>query len=162
MGTAIPAMSYWTVFGMSMLPIIELKGAIPVGLGLGIPFWTTYFIALLGSCLPAPFIIFFIERILKWMANSRVKFFRKTAGWILRKADKNKGKIEKYGYLGVFLFVAIPLPGTGVWTGSLIAAVLGLKPKKAIPLVIAGNAVAGILMLLLSSIFFPGMAPWAG
>jgi len=160
-GTVIPAMSYWTVFGMSLLPIIELKGAIPVGLGLGIPFWTTYFIALLGSCLPAPFIILFIERILKWMAGSSVKFFQRTAGWVLRKADKNKGKIEKYGYLGVFIFVAIPLPGTGVWTGSLIAAVLGLKPQKAIPLVIAGNAVAGVLMLLLSSIFFPGMAPWA-
>ena len=72
-----------------------------------------------------------------------------------------KRQIEKYGYLGVFIFVAIPLPGTGVWTGSLIASVLGLKPAKAIPLVILGNCVAGFIMLMLSSIFFPGMVPWA-
>ena len=83
------------------------------------------------------------------------------ANWLMGKVDKHKGKIEKYGYLGVFIFVAIPLPGTGVWTGSLIASVLGLKPAKAIPLVILGNCVAGFIMLMLSSIFFPGMVPWA-
>lgn len=152
---------FWTVFGMAMLPIIELKGAIPVGVAMGIPIWATYFIAWAGSCLPAPFIILFIERILQWMSKSSVKFFNKTSNWVLKKADKHKGTIEKYGYLGVFIFVAIPLPGTGVWTGSLISAVLGLKPKKAIPLVLLGNAVAGFLMVLLSSWFFPDMAIWA-
>ena len=129
----VPASSLWTVFGTSILPIIELKGAIPLGLGLGVPFWATYFIALLGSCLPAPFIVFFIEKIIRWMQESKVKLFNRFANWLMGKVDKHKGKIEKYGYLGVFIFVAIPLPGTGVWTGSLIASVLGLKPAKAIP-----------------------------
>ncbi|MDD2295333.1 MAG: small multi-drug export protein [Eubacteriales bacterium] len=161
MEAMIPAAAYWTVFGTSILPIIELKGAIPLGLGLGVPFWTTYFIALIGSCLPAPFIVIFIERIIRWMQKSKVKLFNRFANWLMGKVEKHKGGIEKYGYLGVFIFVAIPLPGTGVWTGSLLASVLGLNPKKAIPLVIAGNCVAGFIMLMLSSIFFPGMAPWA-
>ena len=153
--------AFWTVFGTSILPIIELKGAIPLGLGLGVPFWTTYLIALIGSCLPAPFIVFFIEKVIRWMQRSKVKVFNRFANWLMGKVEKHKGKIEKYGYLGVFIFVAIPLPGTGVWTGSLIASVLGLKPAKAIPLIILGNVVAGFIMLMLSSIFFPGMAPWA-
>ena len=87
------------------------------------------------------------------MQGSKVKLFNRFANWLMGKVDKHKGKIEKYGYLGVFIFVAIPLPGTGVWTGSLIASVLGLKPAKAIPLVILGNCVAGFIMLMLSSIF---------
>ena len=90
-----------------------------------------------------------------------MKFFNNFSNWLLKKVDKHKGKIEKYGYLGVFIFVAIPLPGTGVWTGSLIASVLGLKPLKALPLIILGNAVAGLLMILFSGIFFPNVALWA-
>lgn len=160
LGAAIPASSYWAVFGMSILPIVELKGAIPFGFALGIPFLTVYFIALLGSCLPAPFIIFFIERIIKWMQRSKVKFFNKFSNWLMGKVEKHRGGIDKYGYLGVFIFVAIPLPGTGVWTGSLIASVLNLKPAKAIPCVILGNVVAGFLMLLLSSIIWPELAIW--
>ena len=157
----VPASSLWTVFGTSILPIIELKGAIPLGLGLGVPFWATYFIALLGSCLPAPFIVFFIEKIIRWMQGSKVKLFNRFANWLMGKVDKHKGKIEKYGYLGVFFLVGIPLPGTGGWAGSLIAGVLGLKPAKALPRGILGNCVAGFIMLMLSSIFFPGMVPWA-
>lgn len=144
------------VFGTSMLPIWELKGAIPMGLAMGIPFWTTYGLALLGSCIPVPFIVFFIERIIGWLAHSKVRFFQRVASWILGKVEKHRHTIDKYGYLGVFLFVAIPLPGTGVWTGSLLASLLDLKPKIAVPLIICGNVIAGCLMLLLSNIFFPG------
>lgn len=156
MSATIPAIDYWMVFGTAMLPIWELKGAIPMGIAFGIPFWTVFFLALLGSTIPVPFIIFFIERVIEWMSRSKVKFFRSFANWLLGKVDKHRAKIDKYGYLGVFLFVAIPVPGTGVWTGSLIASVLGLKPGKAIITVIVGNVVAGFLMLLLSGIFFPG------
>ena len=98
----VPASSLWTVFGTSILPIIELKGAIPLGLGLGVPFWATYFIALLGSCLPAPFIVFFIEKIIRWMQGSKVKLFNRFANWLMGKVDKHKGKIEKYGYRRVY------------------------------------------------------------
>lgn len=161
MPDAITATEFWTIFGMSMLPIIELKGAIPFGVAMGVPIWITYIIALIGSCIPSPFIIFFIERFIKWLSHSKIRLFNRFSNWLLGKVDKHKGKIEKYGYLGVFIFVAIPLPGTGVWTGSLISAMLGLKPLKALPLVLAGNAVAGFIMVMLSSVFFPDMAIWA-
>ncbi|MBD5559297.1 MAG: small multi-drug export protein [Clostridia bacterium] len=156
MQTNIPAIDYWMVFGTAMLPIWELKGAIPMGIAMGIPFWTTYFLALAGSCLPVPFIIFFIERVIGWMSRSRVHFFNRFANWLLAKVDKHRSGIDKYGYWGIFAFVAIPLPGTGVWTGSLLASILDLRPRRAIPVVLAGNVVAGFLMLLLSNIFFPG------
>ncbi|WP_082674829.1 COG2426 family protein [Christensenella hongkongensis] len=151
----------WTTFFTSMLPIWELKGAILTGAAMGIPTWTLYLVALLGSSIPVFFIIFLIEKVIHWMSGSKVKFFNNFSNWLLKKVDKHKGKIEKYGYLGVFIFVAIPLPGTGVWTGSLIASVLGLKPLKALPLIILGNAVAGLLMILFSGIFFPNVALWA-
>ncbi|MDL2238264.1 small multi-drug export protein [Christensenellaceae bacterium OttesenSCG-928-K19] len=158
---AIPVMEYWSVFGTAILPILELKAAIPLGFAHGIPIWTTFLLAYLGSSLPCPFIIFFIERVIHWMARSKVKFFNKFANWLLGKVEKHKGKIEKYGYLGVFIFVAIPLPGTGVYTGSLLAAMMNLQPKKSIPLVLLGNLVAGLLMMVFSSFFWPELAIWA-
>lgn len=154
--STIPASAYWAVFGTSMLPLWELKGAIPMGIAMGIPFWTVFGLSLLGSCLPVPFIVFFIERFIGWMQRSHVKLFNRVADWLLGKVQKHRKTIDRYGYLGVFIFVAIPLPGTGVWTGSLIASVLDLRPKFIIPLIIAGNVVAGFIMLLLSNIFFPG------
>ncbi|MEF9989817.1 MAG: small multi-drug export protein [Christensenellaceae bacterium] len=157
----IPTIDYLAVFGTSMLPIWELKGAIPLGLGLGIPFWTTYLLALFGSCLPVPFIIIFIKKIIEWMQKSKVNFLNKFSNWLMGKVHKHQDKIKKYGYWALFTFVAIPLPMTGVWTGSLLAGVLDLRAKYAIPVVIGGNICAGLLMLALSSIFFPGMVPWA-
>ncbi len=145
---ALPLSSYLTVFFTAMLPIWELKGAIPTGvMGLGMPLWTAFILAYLGSCIPSIFIIFFIEKVIKWLAKSKIKFFNKVANWILGKVDKHHDKIEKYGYLGIFVFVAIPLPGTGVWTGSLLAAMMGLQPKKVIPIVFIGNLIAGIAMV---------------
>lgn len=158
----ITASNFWAIFGMSMLPIIELKGSIGWGLAQDVPFWTTYAIALIASCIPCPFIIFFIERVIKWMAGSKVRLFNKFANWLLGKVEKHQGKIEKYGYLGVFILCAIPLPGTGVWTSSLVAAMLELKPAKAIPVVVLGNVVAGLLMLVFWNLIFHDAAPWAG
>ncbi len=155
-----PLSAYLMVFFTSMLPLWELKGSILAGTGLGMPVWTVFWLAYLGACIPVPFIIFFIEKIILKLSTSKVKFFNKVANWILGKVEKHKAKIEKYGYWGVFLFVAIPLPGTGVWTGSLLSAMLGLKPQKAIPMVLIGNLVAGFLMLLLSDLFFPYVHIW--
>lgn len=155
-----PLSAYLTVFFTSMLPVWELKGSILAGTGLGMPVWTVFWLAYLGACVPVPFIIFLIEKIIVKLSTSRVKFFNRVANWILGKVDKHKNKIEKYGYLGIFLFVAVPLPGTGVWTGSLLSAMLGLKPQKAIPIVLIANLVAGGLMLLLSDLFFPHVNIW--
>ncbi len=150
--SAISASTYWAVFGMAILPILELKFAIPMGAAMGLPFWTAFILAYLGSCLPCPFIVFFIEKFIKYLSHSKVKVFNKFANWLLGKVEKHKGKIEKYGYLGIFIFVAIPLPGTGVWTGSLLAAMLGLKPKKAIPIILLGNLIAGLAMVALTNL----------
>ena len=84
------------------------------------------------------------------MERSKVKFFRKVATWIRKKADKNKGKIEKYGYVGLIMFVGIPLPGTGAWTGCLIASLLGLDRKKSFFCTMAGILIASVIMMILS------------
>ena len=118
------------VFFCSMLPIIECRGAIPLGWGLGLPWWQTVLFSIAGNLLPVPFILLFIRAVLRWMRESRAKFFSNTAAWLDRKIEKHKGTIEKYSYWGVVIFVAVPLPGTGAWTGTLIASVLGLDAKK--------------------------------
>lgn len=139
---------FLTVFFTAMLPVWELKGAIPMGIigfdmSMEQAFWTAYF----GSCLPSVFIVLFIEKIINKLTDSKISFFRKVARWIKSKVKKHQNKINKYGYLGIFLFVAIPLPGTGIWTGSLLAAMMGLKPKLVIPLIFAANLIAGLAML---------------
>ena len=84
----------WCVFFCSMIPIIELRGAIPLGAALGLPWWQNYLISIAGNFLPVPFILLFINAILRWMSQSRVKFFNKVANWLFSKAEKNREKIE--------------------------------------------------------------------
>ena len=138
------------VFFCSMLPIIECRGAIPLGWGLGLPWWQTALFSMAGNLLPVPFILLFIRAILKWMRESRVKTFANTAAWLDRKIEKHKGTIEKYSYWGFVLFVAVPLPGTGAWTGTLIASVLGLDAKKSFLAAILGVVGACTVMTVIS------------
>ena len=138
------------VFFCSMLPIIECRGAIPLGWGLGLPWWQTAIFSIAGNLLPVPFILLFIRAILGWMRESRVKFFANVAAWLDRKIEKHKGTIEKYSYWGLVLFVAIPLPGTGAWTGTLIASVLGLEPKKSFLADTLGVLGATVIMTVIS------------
>ena len=142
------------VFFCSMLPIIECRGAIPLGFALGLPWWQTALISMAGNLLPVPFILLFIRAVLKWMRGCRVKFFNKIAAWLDRKIEKHKGTIEKYSYWGVMIFVGIPLPGTGAWTGSLIAAVLGLDWKKSFLAACGGVVMATVIMCLISGGIF--------
>lgn len=137
------------VFFCSMLPVIELRGAIPLAFGLGLPWWQAYIISVLGNLLPVPFILLLINIVLKWMSNSRVKFFNKTADFLYKKVEKNREKIEKYSFWGLCLFVAIPLPVTGAWTGSLVAAVIGMKPWKAFISALLGVLIAGVIVTLI-------------
>jgi len=144
----------WCVFFCSMIPIIELRGAIPMGWAFGLPWWQTYIIAVLGNLLPVPFILLFINTIIKWMSNSKIKFFNKFANWLLQKAEKNRAKIEKYAFWGVALFVAVPLPVTGAWTGSLVSAVINMKFWKALLSALIGIMIAGVIMTV---IFYGGI-----
>ena len=137
------------VFFCSMLPIIELRGAIPMAFAFGLSWWQAYLIAVVGNLLPVPFILLLINIVIKWMANSKVKFFNKIANYLLEKVEKNRARIEKYSFWGLCLFVAIPLPATGAWTGSLVAAVIGMKPWKAFLSALIGVLVAGIVVTLI-------------
>lgn len=138
------------VFFCSMLPIIECRGAIPLGWGLGLPWWQTALLSIGGNLLPVPFILLFIRAILRWMAGSRFRFFSGIAAWLNRKVEKHKGTIEKYSYWGIVIFVAVPLPGTGAWTGTLIASVLGLEPKRSFLAAALGVLGATAIMTVLS------------
>ena len=132
------------VLGMSMLPVIELRGSIPLGAGLDLPWHLNYLISVAGNFLPVPFILLFIRQILRWMKN--VKYLSKIANWLEDKAHRCSTKVLKYASLGLFLFVAIPLPGTGAWTGALAASVLDMRMKYALPSILCGVLVAGFIM----------------
>lgn len=138
------------VFFCSMIPIIELRGAIPMGAIFGLPWWQSYLLSVIGNMLPVPFILLFIKAVLKWMTNSKINFFNKLAGWLNRKVEKNRDKIAKYSFWGVCLFVAVPLPVTGAWTGSLVAAMIDMKFWKALLSCLFGVMIAGVVMTLIS------------
>ena len=140
----------WCVFFCSLLPIIELRGAIPLGAGLGLPWWETFLISIVGNMLPVPFILLFIKTILGWMSRCRVKLFNKIAGWLYRKAEKNRAKVERIAFWGLTLFVAIPLPGTGAWTGTLVASLIDLKFWKSLLAALVGVLIAAVIMTLVS------------
>ena len=136
------------VFIISLFPILELRGGLIAAALLGLSPWTSYIICIIGNLLPVPFILLLINKILDWMRKS--KHFSKIAKWLDKKVEKHKGKIEKYGYLGVVLFVGIPLPGTGAWTGALIASVLEMDKKKTFIAICIGIVMASIIMMALS------------
>lgn len=138
------------VFIISLMPILELRGGLLAAALLGLDPIPSYIISIIGNVLPVPFILLLITKILAWMKNSKVEFFNKIANWLNEKVEKNKGQIEKFGYLGVVLFVGIPLPGTGAWTGTLIASVLNMDKKKTFVAVMAGLIMASIIMMFLS------------
>ena len=138
------------VFIISLMPILELRGGLIAAALLGLDPVPSYIISMIGNILPVPFILLLINKVLVWMRKSKINFLNKTANWLYGKVEKNKGQIEKYGYLGVILFVGIPLPGTGAWTGSLIASVLELDRKKTFLAVLAGVVIASIIMMILS------------
>ena len=135
------------VFLVSMVPLLELRGSILAAGFMRMEFLPTYIAAVLGNMLPIPFIFLFIKKIFAWLKTTRLK---KIPEKLEAKAMSKSDQIEKYGYFGLFLFVAIPLPGTGAWTGSLIAVLLGMKTKKSLLFVFLGVLIAGLVMSLLS------------
>lgn len=137
------------VFAISMVPLIELRGAIPVGYALDLPFMVNYLICCIANMIPVPFILIFIKMILKFMSECKIDFFNKVAEFVFKKAEKNKGKITKYATWGLFLFVALPLPGTGAWTGALVAALLDMKRSRAIISIGGGVLTAGLIVSLI-------------
>lgn len=145
-------LKYLLVFFVSMVPLIELRGAVPIGLspllGEALPLIPLYTVCILGNMLPVPVIFFFARKVLIWGADK--KFIGKFFTFCLEKGEKGGQKLqEKAGrglYFALFLFVGIPLPGTGAWTGTLAASFLNMDFKKSIIAIMAGVVLAGIIM----------------
>lgn len=139
------------IFLISMIPILELRGSILIAPWLlHTTLVPTYIAAVIGNLLPIPFILMFIKQIFVWLKKSGNRHLRRIPEVLEAKAMKRSEQIEKYGYFGLFLFVAIPLPGTGAWTGSLLAVLLGLKPRKSFLFIMLGVLTAGLVMSLVS------------
>lgn len=138
------------VFIISMLPILELRGGLIAASLLKLPPLESYIIAIVGNVIPVPFILLLINKILKAMEKSKFKLFNSIYLFVHKKIMKNKGSIEKYGFLGLVIFVGIPLPGTGAWTGAVIAAFLEMDRKKAFIAILLGMLMASIIMMLIS------------
>ncbi|MCI9402409.1 MAG: small multi-drug export protein [Oscillospiraceae bacterium] len=134
-----------------MIPIVELRGGIPFGVALGLPYPVAFTAAVIGNVLPAPFIIVYIRRIFQWM-RQRLPRLDGIVDKLERKAHLKGNKVNKYKYLGLMLFVGIPLPGTGVWTGALAAAFLDMPLRKAMPSIILGVILAGCIMTGLTAV----------
>lgn len=137
-----------TVMLTAALPIIELRGAIPVGISLGLSPLHSAIISFIGSMIPVPFILFSIRPIFNYL--KKTKTFNKLIHKITARSMGGSGKIQKYGVWGLLLFVAIPLPGTGVWSGSLAAALLDMRFKWAFSAIFVGNMIAAMLIMGLS------------
>ena len=136
------------VFIISLMPILELRGGMLAATLLKIPYLKASIICILGNILPIPFVLLFLEFIFRLM--EKWKPTKKIVRWLEKKGASKRGQIDKYGYLGLILFVGIPLPGTGAWTGSLVAILLGLDKKKSFLCILLGIILAFIIMSVLS------------
>lgn len=134
---------------VSMIPVIELRGGIPFGVGVGLPVWLAYLAAIIGNMLPVPFIVVYIRRIFQWMRRHLPRLNHLVTR-LEQKAHLKGRMVTKYKYLGLAIFVAIPLPGTGAWTGALAAAFLDMPLRKALPSIFAGVLVAGVAISILT------------
>ena len=150
---------YIIVFLISMVPIVELRGAIPVGVGMGLPLWACYIICCVGNMLPVPVIYLFARKVLIWGKDK--KYIGKFFTFCYEKGEKGGEKLKKKAGRGLFialmLFVAIPLPGTGAWTGTLAASFLDMGFKQSVIAVLCGVVIAGVIMGLGSLGLFGGL-----
>lgn len=136
---------YLATLIISMIPVIELRGAIPIGVSLGLSHAEAMGISIIGNMLPVPFIILFIRPIFRWMTKKSGKLAR-LAEKLETKAEGKWDKIHRYQFFALTIFVAIPLPGTGAWSGALIAAVMNMRLRNALPSILLGVLIAGILV----------------
>lgn len=136
------------VFVISMTPLLELRGGLLAASYLHVEMWKAIGICVIGNLIPVPFILLLITSIFNWL--KKTKIFRPVVEKLENKAMNKKDRIEKYEFWGLVLFVGIPLPGTGAWTGSLIASMLGIDFKKAFPAVCVGVAMATVIVTVIS------------
>ncbi|MDY3080060.1 MAG: small multi-drug export protein [Oscillospiraceae bacterium] len=132
----------------AMLPVLEIRGAIPVGIAAGLDPWLAFAIGVVGNMLPIPILILITRHIINWMKKHGILV--RFTEWLERKGEKKAKTIQQYSFWGLFILVAIPLPGTGAWTGALAASLLDMRLKNALPAILMGVIVAGIIVMLLT------------
>ena len=157
---SLPLIVKYILIGLiSMLPIVELRGAIPYAVGFDLPLIPSFIIAIVGNMLPVPFIYLFARKVLEWGKNK--KLIGKFCKFCLVKGEKGGRKLEKKAghglYIALMLFVGIPLPGTGAWTGTLAASILDMDFKKSVLAIMGGVLLAGIIMGIISVLIFNGI-----
>jgi len=136
-------------FLISMLPVVELRGGLPAGVALGLPIPLAFFLSLLGNMLPVPFIILFARSLFRWI-RVHIPALGNAVTKLESHAVSRGKKVKKYEVWGLLLFVAVPFPGTGAWTGALIAAVMNMRIRRAVPVIFVGVVIAGIIMTILT------------
>ena len=132
-----------------MVPVMELRGAIPYGVIAGLSVHEAFVLAVIGNLLPIPFLVVFTRKVFEWL-RTKSDGLDRLVRRLEAKADKNKELVEKSEFFGLMLLVAIPLPGTGAWTGALVAAMLDMRLKRAMPAIILGVLVAGVIVTTLT------------
>ena len=132
-------------FLISMVPVVELRVAIPIGVAHGLNFWVAIAVSIVGNLVPVPFIIIFIRKIFAWL-RTKSAWLNNLVTRLENRALKKTDTVRKFKFWGLFIFVAIPLPGTGAWTGALVAAMLEMRVKDAFPAIALGVLTAGIIV----------------
>lgn len=132
----------------AMMPILEIRGAIPVGVASGLDPWLAFAVGFVGNMLPIPILILLTRKIIEWLKKHNMLV--KLTAWLENKGSKGAQKVQKYSFWGLFILVAIPLPGTGAWTGALVASLLDMRLKRALPAISMGVAAAGLIVLLVT------------
>ena len=132
----------------AMMPILEIRGAIPVGVASGLDPWLAFAVGFVGNMLPIPILILLTRKIIEWLKKHNMLV--KLTAWLENKGSKGAQKVQKYSFWGLFILVAIQLPGTGAWTGALVASLLDMRLKRALPAIAMGVAVAGLIVLLVT------------
>ena len=132
-------------FFISMVPVIELRGGIPAGVAAGLPVFWAALVSLVGNMLPVPFVLLFFRKVLHWM-EQKSKFLNSLAAKLRNKVNSKKDKVLKYEFWGLVLLVAIPLPGTGAYTGAMVAAMVDMQLKRAVPAIFLGVIIAAVIV----------------
>jgi len=135
-------------FAISMVPVIELRGAIPYGAAMDLPIYMSAILAIIGNMLPVPFIVLFVRKIFDLLR--KFKLFTKFVDWMERRVLSKSDRLAKYEKFGLAIFVALPLPGTGAWTGAMLAGLLGMRIKDSLPAILAGVIIAAIIVSAVS------------
>ncbi len=145
--TSPPLIKYICTVFMAMVPVVELRGAIPYGISAGIEPWLAFGLAVFGNILPAPLLIIYIRKIFSFL-RTRIPLTDRFISWLEKRGAEKGELVKRYRFLGIVILVAIPLPGTGAWTGALVSALLDVRMKRSLPAILLGVIIAGLIVLL--------------